>query len=111
MCEIYGHPLYAEKYVWPAQPEPEFPFVLPTMLWRWSHMDTLAPGLVGTLCRVIVAIYRVIGMSLGLTDGYVDGVSPGGGSQAALAQATKALEAAKDVISGVGESMMNDEFI
>ncbi|KAK4942110.1 hypothetical protein LTR10_018147 [Elasticomyces elasticus] len=111
MCEIYGHPLYAERYVWPAQPEPEFPFVLPTMLWRWSHMGTLASGLFGTLCRLVVVIYRVIGMSFGLTDGYVDDVRSGSGPQAALAQATKALEAANSVISGVGESMMNDEFI
>ncbi|KAI1629445.1 hypothetical protein EDD37DRAFT_616965 [Exophiala viscosa] len=111
MCEIYGHPLYAERYVWPAQPEPEFPFVLPTMLLRWSHMDTLAPGLFGTLSRLVIAIYRVIGMSLGLTDGYVDGAGSGVGSQAASAQATKALEAAKDVIFGVGERMMNDEII
>lgn len=111
MCEIYGHPLYAERYVWPAQPEPEFPFVLPTMLWRWSHLDTLAPGLFGTLCRLVVAIYRVIGMSLGLIDGYVDDVRTGGGPKAALAQATTALGAANSVISGVGESMMNDEFL
>lgn len=121
MCELYARPVYAERYAWPVAPEPEFPFVLPTMLWRWSHADTLAPGLLGTAWRLAVAVYRVIGMALGLLDGFVDDVRSGvvgrvgGTGGGGIAEATKsALHAAKSLVPGLAgddDSMMNDEFI
>ncbi|KIX03076.1 uncharacterized protein Z518_06626 [Rhinocladiella mackenziei CBS 650.93] len=112
MCEIYSRPLFAERYMWPIQPEPEFPFVLPTMLWRWTHFDMLALGILGNFWRLLVAVYRIIGMGLGLSDGFVDDKAAATG----LAEATKsALNAAKSLVPGGGEgadwSMMNDEFI
>ncbi|KAJ9629063.1 hypothetical protein H2204_009003 [Knufia peltigerae] len=105
MAEIYAHPVYAEHYVWPAVPEPEFPFVLPTMIYRWTRMNSFLP-IVG---RVVVAIWRAIAMMLGLSDGFVDDAVPSLVS-AATESATAFANAA-----GAGEgpdlSMMNDEFI
>jgi hypothetical protein len=124
-AEMYAHPLYAERYVWPTVPEPEFPFVLPTMLARWTQLDSFLP----ILGKVFVAIWRVVGMALGLTDGFVDDQSVlpgsdsgGGGSGGALsvtlASATKAaMGAARSLVSAgqdprdVDLSMMSDEFI
>ncbi|EXJ87830.1 hypothetical protein A1O1_04757 [Capronia coronata CBS 617.96] len=130
LCEIYCHPLYAAQYVWPSQPEPEFPFVLPTMLWRWSRLDVLplalGPGLLAPVWRLLVALYRVVGMFLGLTDGFVDDPArQAAGARAAAgkvaAEATKSvLNAAQGMNQGSGLprsgegpdlSMMNDEFI
>lgn len=112
MCELYARPLYAERYIWPAQPEPEFPFVLPTMLWRWSHFDTLAPGLLGTVWRLVVAVYRVIGMALGLIDGFVDDARSNRGTPAGLAEATRSvLNMATSLMPGDDLSMMNDELM
>ncbi|KAK5223285.1 hypothetical protein LTR47_010251 [Exophiala xenobiotica] len=122
-AEMYAHPLYAERYVWPTVPEPEFPFVLPTMLARWSQLDSFLP----ILGKVFVAIWRVVGMALGLTDGFVDdqSVLSGSGSGSGvgalsvnLASATKAaMGAARSLVSAgqnprdVDLSMMSDEFI
>ncbi|EXJ82972.1 hypothetical protein A1O3_06789 [Capronia epimyces CBS 606.96] len=121
LCEIYCHPQYAERYIWPAHPEPEFPFVLPTMLWRWVHLDAFAPGLfvpvtgvLGTFWRLVVAVYRVVGMSLGLIDGFVDDTRPNS-TPSAVAEATRSvLNVAKSFVptsGGPDLRMMNDEFI
>lgn len=132
LCEIYCHPLYAERYVWPSHPEPEFPFVLPTMLWRWSHLGVLplGPGLLGPIWRLLVALYRVVGMALGLIDGFVDDTtvrSPPTVASGVRAAASVAAEATRSVLN-VAKSlnmgpwppsatealdlrMMNDEFI
>lgn len=115
MCELYCHPLYAERYVWPARPEPVFPYVLPTMLWRWSQMDQIGPAVLGPLWTLVVALCRMVGMWLGLTDGFVD--EPTGRGRSLFTAATKtALKVAQSVIPGSdGEgsdlSMMNDELI
>ncbi|KIW53061.1 hypothetical protein PV05_08660 [Exophiala xenobiotica] len=116
-AEMYAHPLYAERYVWPTVPEPEFPFVLPTMLARWTHLDSFIP----ILAKVFVAIWRVVGMALGLTDGFVDDPLSGSafgssGVSSVVASATKvAMGAAKSLVSGQDPgpdlSMMSDEFI
>ena len=111
MCELYAHPLYADYYIWPAEPEPEFPFVLPTMVFRWTRFDKLAPG----LWRLVVAFYRAVGMIFGFSDGFVDGPSQ---PTDILAQATQtAVRAAKSLLpqdgfgTGPDLSMMSDEII
>ncbi|KAL6246883.1 hypothetical protein RBB50_006190 [Rhinocladiella similis] len=104
MAEIYAHPVYAEHYVWPAVPEPEFPFVLPTMVYRWTHTDSFLP----VMGRVVVAIWRAIAMMLGLSDGFVDETVSSVAS-AAMESATAFANAAGG--EGPDLSMMNDEFI
>ncbi|KAL2433549.1 hypothetical protein ABEF95_005564 [Exophiala dermatitidis] len=142
LCEIYCHPLYAERYVWPAQPEPEFPFVLPTMLWRWTFGTNQLGGGVGvasavalplqlvlylvtSIWRLVVAVYRVVGMALGLIDGFVDDEGHGIGSGGAATHVSLAQRATNSLLwnaaartMGAGEaqasqdlSMMNDDFI
>lgn len=70
MCDYYCHPTYATVCNGNClKPDaPEFPFVIPTMLWRWSHLSSfLAPAI-----TVVVAFFRLIAQLLGLWDGYVD---------------------------------------
>ncbi|RJE20137.1 hypothetical protein PHISCL_07520 [Aspergillus sclerotialis] len=72
MCDYYGHPLIADAcegncLMYNA---PRFPFVVPTMLWRWLNLsNVLAP-----LIAVFVALFKLIAQLLGLWDGYVDDV-------------------------------------
>jgi hypothetical protein len=72
MCDRYCHPLYAEYYEWPDEPEPRFGYALPTMLWRWSRIRDFGPVLLGPLWTLLVAFVRLWGQVLGLTDGFVD---------------------------------------
>ncbi|GIJ87770.1 hypothetical protein Asppvi_006683 [Aspergillus pseudoviridinutans] len=70
MCDYYCHPTVAPICEGNClRPDaPRFPFVLPTMLWRWSHLSSaLAP--VATLG---IAFIRLLAQLLGLWDGYVD---------------------------------------
>ena len=70
MCDIYCHPTIAEVCDgYCLQPDaPQFPFVLPTMLWRWSHLSSiLAP-----IIMIFVALGRFMAQLFGLWDGYVD---------------------------------------
>lgn len=95
MCELYARPLYAERYVWPTEPEPEFPLVLPTMILRWTRFDQFAPG----VFRVLVAFYRLIGMILGFSDGFVDDIKPKAVAEpTTTAAATQATKAAWNVV-------------
>lgn len=71
-AELFAHPLYASSYTWPDLPEPEFPFVLPTMLLRWCRMEFLGPWIVTLVRRLFMALLRVIGILLGLVDRQVD---------------------------------------
>lgn len=65
---VYGHPFYKEgAYIWPREPEPGFPFVLPVMLWRWGGR-----GLLGPVWWIVVAMWRVVGQAFGWVDGFVD---------------------------------------
>ncbi|KIY03468.1 uncharacterized protein Z520_00159 [Fonsecaea multimorphosa CBS 102226] len=124
LAEIYARPLYAERYIWPTRPEPEFPFVLPTMLYRWSLGGSLGSVLIapvvtvsGVTWRLIVAVWKVMGMWLGWTDGFVDDDR----TRSFVATATKsAAQAFKSLVSGPdgadsieveGLSMMNDEIL
>lgn len=70
MCDYYCHPTYAtvcnDNCLKPDAPE--FPFVIPTMLWRWSHLSSLlAPAI-----TIVVAFVKLVAQLLGLWDGYVD---------------------------------------
>ncbi|GAD95261.1 conserved hypothetical protein [Paecilomyces variotii No. 5] len=70
MCSYYSHPFIAEKCDRNClSPDaPRFPFVLPTMLWRWSHLSTvLTPVL-----TIFVAFLRLIAQLFGFWDGYSD---------------------------------------
>lgn len=72
MADRYSHPLYTHNiYRWPSEPEPSFPLVLPTMLWRWSGRRII-PTLLGPLWWLLVALFRAVGQALGWTDGFVD---------------------------------------
>ncbi|KAF9889067.1 hypothetical protein FE257_008044 [Aspergillus nanangensis] len=70
LCDFYCHPLIAESCEGNCllPDAPEFPFVLPTMLWRWSHLSSLLTP----LWTVAIAFYRLNAQLLGLSDGYVD---------------------------------------
>lgn len=70
MCDIYCHPTIAEVCDgYCLQPDaPQFPFVLPTMLWRWSHLSSILTPII----TIVVASGRLIAQLLGLWDGYVD---------------------------------------
>ena len=121
MTELYARPVYAERYIFPppGEREPEFPLVLPTMLYRWGVDATgisvlLGPllavvsGLFGGLSRVFVGIYRVLAMAAGWTDGFVDDERV----SAIVAGATRsAAEVLKSLLPGDDLSMMNDEIL
>lgn len=70
MCDVYCHPTIAEVCDgYCLQPDaPQFPFVLPTMLWRWSHLSSILTPII----TIFVAFGRLIAQLLGLWDGYVD---------------------------------------
>ena len=124
--ELYARPILAEKYAFPPPGirEPEFPLALPTMLYRWSlgttGLDLLftplmsaAQTLLGAIVRLSVAIYRILAMSLGWTDGFVEDARAG--NLAAVAT-NSAIRAAKSLLpgsvgAGDGLSMMNDEIL
>jgi hypothetical protein len=107
MCELYCHPLYADHYDWPSEREPEFPWALPTMLWRWSGIRKAGPALLGPLWMLLVAVVRIVGQAFGLTDGYVDNPYKlvGGSSPAGFETSGASENGAIDF------SMMNDEYI
>ncbi|CBF83805.1 hypothetical protein AN2889.2 [Aspergillus nidulans FGSC A4] len=72
MCDEFCHPVVAETCEgYCLEPDaPRYPFVIPTLLWRWLHLsDILAP-----LWAILVAFSRIFSQLLGLSDGYVDDV-------------------------------------
>ncbi|KAL5001144.1 hypothetical protein BDV10DRAFT_160710 [Aspergillus recurvatus] len=72
MCDEFCHPLVAETCEgYCLEPDaPRYPFVIPTMLWRWLHLsEILAP-----FWAILVALFRIFSQLLGLSDGYVDDV-------------------------------------
>ncbi len=116
--ELFSHPLQAERYVWPPSdsPEPAFPFVLPTLLFRILGLDIdfgRAGGPFGAVFgRIFVllrAVYRIVGMWIGWTDGFADEL---GASQAMKNATTAVMQAVKSAAAtGLVDdwSMMNDE--
>lgn len=83
MCEIYSHPTYADRYTWPSEPEPVFPYVLPTMLYRWFLRGNV-------LWTIFVAILRAVGMLVGWTDGFASSAGKDGAK--VVASVTKNVE-------------------
>ncbi|KLJ09147.1 hypothetical protein EMPG_15445 [Blastomyces silverae] len=75
MCDYYCHPLYAatcERNCLDPN-APRMPLVIPTMLWRWSHLSVI----LNPVWTILVAGFRFIAQLLGLWDGFFD--SPPGG--------------------------------
>ncbi|KAE8152689.1 hypothetical protein BDV25DRAFT_57420 [Aspergillus avenaceus] len=74
MCDYYCHPFIADvcdrNCLLPDAPR--FPFVIPTMLYRWLHLSTI----ITPLWTLLIASYRLITQLLGLRDGYVDDSPP-----------------------------------
>jgi hypothetical protein len=76
LCDYYCHPTFAEVCNgYCLMPDaPRFPFTIPIMLWRWSHLSHVF----GPLFTVLVAFARLIAQFLGLWDGFVDSPEPFG---------------------------------
>lgn len=108
MCDRYCHPLYAEYYEWPAEPEPRFGYALPTMLWRWSRIREFGPVLFGPLWSLLVAFVRLLGQAFGLTDGFVDDLPSRSND---VPKPTTIDESIPKSKWGPDLSMMNDEFL
>lgn len=70
MCDFYAHPFLDTKCEGNCllPDAPRFPFVMPTMLWRWLHLSDI----LGPLWTIVVAFSRIFAQVLGLSDGYVD---------------------------------------
>lgn len=69
MCELYCKPLYLyEDRNYTVDPNaPETPWVIPTMLWRWSGLaPVLAP-----VWTILIAFYRFFAQLLGFWDGHI----------------------------------------
>ncbi|KAG5296730.1 hypothetical protein I7I48_05645 [Histoplasma ohiense] len=70
MCDFYCHPLYAatcERNCLDPN-APRMPLVIPTMLWRWSHLSAI----LSPVWAILVAGFRFIAQLLGLWDGFFD---------------------------------------
>lgn len=77
LCDYYCHPLVAEVCTGNCllPNAPRFPFVLPTMLWRWLRGEAI----LGPLVTVSVAVMRLLLQVWGGWDGFVDDEGGGGG--------------------------------
>lgn len=74
MCDQYCHPTFATACNGNClKPDaPQFPFVIPTMLWRWSHLSSfLTP-----IFTLALAFFKLTMQLLGLWDGYMDDGPP-----------------------------------
>ncbi|KAA8646263.1 uncharacterized protein ATNIH1004_007690 [Aspergillus tanneri] len=70
MCDYYCHPFVSTVCSGNCllRDAPRFPFVIPTMFWRWSHLSAVfAP-----VWAVMIAFSRLMAQLLGFWDGYVD---------------------------------------
>ena len=74
MCDYYCHPFVAEACEGNCllPDAPRFPFVIPTMIWRWLHLSAVWTP----LWAVMVAFFRLTTQLLGISDGYVDDIPP-----------------------------------
>lgn len=116
--ELFSHPLQAERYVWPPSdsPEPAFPFVIPTLFLRMLglNVDFGSVGgpfsvVFGPIFVLLRAMYRIVGMWMGWTDGFVDELGAGQAMKNATAAAVQAVKSAVETGLGDDWSMMNDE--
>ena len=79
------------------------PYVVPTMLWRWSHLSiVLTP-----VWTIIIALVRFTAQLLGLWDGFVD-VPLWGDAGVHNVHVRGAWD---QKVSGPDLSMMNDEYL
>jgi len=108
LSTLYSHPPYASHYTFPIQPEPEFPYVLPTMLWRWSRLTYLwAP-----VWAFLGGVVRMLGIWVGWGDGFVDdGLGVRGGVEKAVETVKMVASAGATAVSEGVDMMMNDEFL
>ncbi|PGH35187.1 hypothetical protein GX50_01999 [[Emmonsia] crescens] len=70
MCDYYCHPLYAatcERNCLDPN-APRMPLVIPTMLWRWSHLSIILKP----VWTIFVAGFRFLAQLLGFWDGFFD---------------------------------------
>ncbi|KAL4978229.1 hypothetical protein BDW66DRAFT_130576 [Aspergillus desertorum] len=72
MCDEFCHPFVAETCEgYCLEPDaPRYPFVIPTMVWRWLHLSDIATP----FWAILVALFRILSQLLGQSDGYVDDV-------------------------------------
>lgn len=103
-AELFAHPLYASSYTWPDRPEPEFPFVLPTMLLRWCRMEFVTPLIFTPLKSILMAFLRMVGILFGWTDAHI------GSSVGVQGQNGTAVENGM-ASENFGFDMMNDEVL
>ncbi|KAH8692633.1 hypothetical protein BGW36DRAFT_274802, partial [Talaromyces proteolyticus] len=70
MCDNFCHPAVAEVCDgYCLQPDaPQFPFTLPTMVWRWSHLSVILSPII----TISIAFFRLVAQLLGFWDGYID---------------------------------------
>ncbi|KAJ5493146.1 hypothetical protein N7539_001892 [Penicillium diatomitis] len=70
MWDRYSHPLIAETCEgYCLRPDaPDFPFVTVTMLWRWSHLQSLLTPTI----TISLAFCKLLAQLMGLWDGYVE---------------------------------------
>ena len=70
MCDYYCHPTYATVCEGNClRPDaPQFPYVIPTMLWRWSHLSSL----LAPVFTFAMAVFKFVAQLMGFWDGYVD---------------------------------------
>lgn len=117
MCDYYCHPLYAYECERDCiRPNaPRFPYVIPTMLWRWSKLGVILQP----LWVLVVAMTRFALQVCGLWDGYVDGVRGAYGSNIPYRTPSEAPPVMGDWGHQIptrdagwdSGSMMDDEFI
>ena len=93
--------------------------MLPTMLYRWTLGGTGAGVLLSSVAAIVetllrgvgtflVAVWRVISMAMGWSDGFTEDEP----SRGVVASATRAaLKVAESLVPAEGLSMMNDEIL
>lgn len=74
MCDYYCHPTYATVCEGNClrSDAPQFPYVIPTMLWRWSHLSSL----LAPVFTFAMAVFKFVAQLIGFWDGYVDDGPP-----------------------------------
>lgn len=103
-CAYYCHPLYAEFYNWPSEPEPMPGVALPTMLWRWVVRPWFGP-----ILSILWPVIKAAGMMLGVWDGFAEDAMAKGSFAAGGAHVIGKAGSATG--TGPDLSMMNDEYI
>ncbi|KAK2731443.1 hypothetical protein FQN57_003375 [Myotisia sp. PD_48] len=108
MWDYYGHPIAAARCERNClNPNaPRYPFVIPTMLWRWSHLSlVLSP-----VWTILVAMFRFVAQLFGFWDGFFDSpVAEGGPFHEYQAANIRHQQPPTNYYQG--ESMQGDEYL